>query len=183
MVSIRPASRVQEPILLHLTSDGHGPDLIEKQSYMELSSEGRGLAGIMISRRPWRRASREYAPGPRHKSAIAMTAVNTAETLAAAMFNTGGKRARAVPKLVRAVKVQTSQLNSPKRSSSPHITESVAKNRVNIFISCQERRSLTPAYRSVTPTAARNNSSPKPGVPSGKIGKVDRSVSMDNETA
>jgi hypothetical protein len=55
---------------------------VVSESQRGLSSEESGLAEMMISGCPWRRASDEYAPGPRHKSAIAMAAVNTAETLA-----------------------------------------------------------------------------------------------------
>jgi len=135
---------------------------------------------MMISRRPYRRASSEYAPGPRHKTAIAITPVNAAEILTDE-FNRGtGIRARATPRAIRVPKLLASQLNSPNRSNSPHITESVATSRVNIPSCCRERRQLTPAYRSVTPTVARNSISPIPGTPSGKIGKVERCVSIDN---
>jgi hypothetical protein len=66
-----------------------------------------------------------------------MTAINTAETLAAATFHTGtGIRARAAPKLIRALKLQANQLNSPNRSNSPHIDKSVATIRVNTLTSC-----------------------------------------------
>ena len=68
---------------------------------------------MMISRRPWRRASSEYAPGPRRKSAIAMTAVKTAETPANETFNRGaGVKARAGPVLSRAPRLQANQWNS-----------------------------------------------------------------------
>jgi hypothetical protein len=145
------------------------------------SSEERRLAGMMISRRPWRRASSEYAPGPRHKSAIAMTAVNTAEGCADETLNMGtGIRVRAAPKLIRALRVQATQFHSPNRSKSPHPTESAARSKINTRVPCQATKSVMPEETSATPTLARSNSSPKPGTPSGKIGKVDRSEKLVN---
>ena len=91
---------------------------------------------MMISRYPWRRASSEYAPGPRHKSATAITAVNTAETSADKTLNTGTCiTPRAVPKLIRTPTLQANRLNSPSKSHSPHIDESVATVRTNTFAS------------------------------------------------
>ena len=106
-----------------------------------LSPAGRGLAGMMISRRPWRRASSEYAPGPRHKSAIAMTAVNAPETLADKTSNTGTcTPVRAVPRLIRAPRLQASRLNRPSRSNSPQIEDSAATAKLNTLASCQAVR-------------------------------------------
>ena len=65
-----------------------------------------------------------------------MTAVNISETVADETFDTGRViRARAAPELIRALRVQANQLNSPNRSSSPHIDESVATMRVNTLAS------------------------------------------------
>jgi hypothetical protein len=108
-----------------------------------------------------------------------MTAINKGETLADATFHTGtGIRASAAPKLIRALQLQANQLNSPNRSNSPHIDKSVATTRGNTLTSCAAMKRIMQEYTSATPAVARSKSSPNPGMPSGKIGKVDRSVSM-----
>jgi hypothetical protein len=107
------------------------------KSQRGLSSEECGLAGMMISRCPWRRASSEYAPGPRHKSAVAITAVKIAETVAGETFKIGTRiKPKAVPKLIRTPRLQANQLNSPNRSNSPHIDDSAATVKINTLASC-----------------------------------------------
>ena len=65
-----------------------------------------------------------------------MTAVNSEENLADAPFNPGADiGARMVPKLIRALRLQANQLNSPNRSNSPVMDESIAAIRVNILVS------------------------------------------------
>lgn len=67
------------------------------------SKAGEGRLGMMISRRPYRRASTENAPGPRHKRAIAMMAVKTEISLAALISGLEpGSEANATLKLPRA---------------------------------------------------------------------------------
>jgi hypothetical protein len=66
-----------------------------------------------------------------------MTAVNTAATLDDAPFNPGtGISPRAAPRLIRAVRLQANQLNSPNKSTIPHIDASIATISVNSFASC-----------------------------------------------
>jgi hypothetical protein len=108
-----------------------------------------------------------------------MTAVNTPATLDDETFNTGrGIGARAAPRLIRAVRLQANQLNSPNKRRIPHIDASVATISVNSFASCPAIKWLTPGHTRATPAVARSKSSPQPGRPSGKTRKVDRSGSF-----
>src|SRR5882762_1402679 len=63
------------------------------------------LVGMVISRRPKRRASSENAPGPRQAIATAITVTSAVASLVSNKFGFGGgNHARAVPRLVRATR-------------------------------------------------------------------------------
>ena len=63
------------------------------------------LVGIVISRRPKRRASSENAPGPRQTIATAITVASAVASLVSNKFGFGaGNHEMAVPRLVRATR-------------------------------------------------------------------------------
>ena len=63
------------------------------------------LVGMVISRRPKRRASSENAPGPRQMIATAITVASAVASLVSNKFGFGaGNHERAVPRLVRATR-------------------------------------------------------------------------------
>jgi len=65
------------------------------------SSDGSGVGGMIISRRPYRLASSEKAPGPKHEIATAMMEVKTELTLTA-MGSEPGSQASATLMPMRA---------------------------------------------------------------------------------
>jgi len=107
-----------------------------------------------------------------------MTAINRADVHG--MDNRAPRRGRATPRPARAAALHANRLNSPTKSKSPQISKSIARNKLNILASCQPPRRSVPEDMSAVPAVARSNSSPKPGRPSGKTGKVDRSEKLVN---
>jgi hypothetical protein len=110
-----------------------------------------------------------------------LTPVKTAQSLAllALSFDTGISE-RAAPKLIKAPTLEATEVKRPRRSDSPHATDSVARTRFNSFGSGPAIQAIEPKKTSAIPTTARSKTSPAPGKPSGKIEKADRSVSLIN---
>ena len=87
---------------------------------------------------------------------------------------------RTVSTLIKALRVQTSEVKSPSKRNRPHPTATVARIKVNVLTSCRAIQGNEPKPTSAAPATTRSKNSPTPGAPSGKIEKVDRSVSLVN---
>jgi len=94
-----------------------------------------------------------------------------------------GIRERAVPKLIKAPKLEATEVKRPSRSDSPHITDRVARTRFNSFGSGPAIQRANPKKTSAVPATVRSKTSPAPGKPSGNIEKADRSVSFVNSNS
>jgi hypothetical protein len=95
------------------------------------NSGGRFILGMMISRRPKRRASSENAPGPRNAIAAAIITAKIADGLASNRFGVEtGIRASAIPIVPSPTRALTIGVRNPISSDIPAAIASAASGQL-----------------------------------------------------
>ena len=128
----------------------------------------REAGGMIISRRPNRRASTENAPGPNRTTAALMAMAKTADSFASKRLGAvTGNRENVTATVPRLINAATNGVRSPTVSNPPLTIASKHVAHVPSEGSARPARLSPPCTTIVTPTAARSNSRPAPGQPPG----------------
>jgi hypothetical protein len=133
---------------------------------------GRRLSGMMISRRPKRRASRENAPGPRKSSAREMTVRQ------AKFISRGGSvtppyssHQRLKARLPAAARQLAIGVKKPASSIRPIIVARIAADHRGKIARAPQLSMLQASSAAPMATVHRSRKRPTPGHPSGKLEK------------
>jgi hypothetical protein len=126
--------------------------------------------GMTISRRPNSRPSREKAPGPSRASATAAIIIPAANSLTSCKAPEGvANQESAMPRKQNPTSSTAIGVRNPAVSALPlTINTRPSSHFSKDELNGPERQEIPPAAAE-RPTAARNNSSPRPGLPPGNV--------------
>lgn len=132
---------------------------------------GRGDAGgIIISRRPNSRPSKENAPGPSKVITVAVIIIPRAISLTSCNPHEGvGNQERAMPKKDNPTKNPPHGVRNPTARAAPLVVKSKPSNHLAQMGPFELDKYSTPTAIAATPTAARSSNSPIPGRPPGNV--------------
>lgn len=126
------------------------------------------VRGMMISRRPKRRASTDKAPGPSNTMAPATTISRIADSLNSIRLWVGaGNHDMVMLAQPNAVKMAPMGVRNPSSSDAPLAIAS--KPAIQALSATAPARYIVPWTATIIPTATRNRSSPTPGHPPGNV--------------
>jgi hypothetical protein len=125
---------------------------------------------MTISRRPNKRPSREKAPGPSNAIATAVMIIPKATSLASCKPQEGGgNHEKAIPRKHIPTRSPAYGVRNPiARAAPPIVKVKPASHLSNEGLDVPERYK-TPTAVAASPTAARNNNKPMPGLPPGNV--------------
>jgi hypothetical protein len=142
-------------------------------SYFKLESSLDELTGITISLRPNKRASRDNAPGPRQRTATAITAQRAAVVgVTRGPVVDAGNHEKIPTMPTPAAAKATNLVRKPIRSEHPTALTSAASATPANPSSCLSPKYATLWVIRTTPVASRKSRRPVPGQPSGNIENI-----------
>lgn len=141
---------------------------IKDEPYRNQDLDERGLRGMIISRRPNRRESSEKAPGPSSMMAADIIITKKSDSLVSNEFK-GSAGTHESPTLLSPTSRLAALDRNPANSKAPLVTASNPTIHIPSIAGLGLARYIPPWTMAVTPTAARNSSSPAPGLPPGNV--------------